>query len=105
MRDRTRRFTVGPGTDPRQVNILAANPSTKAWAANNSKLLGYVLATLADTLRNSAVVMRPRPASILPEGVESMATMAMRLTELLRRGFPTEKFDVVPETSAEYAGG
>lgn len=96
MRDRTRRFTVGPGSDPRTMSILAATPSTRDWAERNTTLLGFILATLTDTLKGSRVITRPRPDSMLPKGVESPATIALRLNDLLRKGFPDETFEVTP---------
>lgn len=100
MRDRTRRFTVGLGTENggRHIRIFASDEKTKAWAGRNTALVTVVVTTLEREATPRKLGSEPLPWEKVPEGgIETPGTLAKRFEALMEQGFPDESFDIRPE--------
>ena len=96
MRDRTRRFTVGFSDGSRHVRILASDERTRTWADRHGPLMNVVLWKFEQSVEGRKFASDPTLPMALAD-VETPRSLAARFAELLRRGFPGERFEIRAE--------
>lgn len=91
----TRRFSVALGIGERHLKITAADEPTRAWADRHGPVLGVALWKLEQAIGGTKLAPEPKPWERIPHsGVETPRTIAAKLAQFLRLGFPEESFDV-----------